>query len=435
MLRVRFCLKTLSGIILLFLLSFTARAQANDASFRLTKVSATGAPSLDESQIVQVSGLSVGENVTLQNLHDAANRLAQYGMFQEVSYEYQTHGSDMDLVFKVVAAKNLLTSKFENFVWFTPAELNSELLKSVPLYAGAVPASGQMSNAVSSALRSMLKSRGVPGDVNSILSSAGPGQPITALEFSVTGVSLPIQEVHFPGANAIPEDTLRDNAKFLLGQDYTQSGVDTFVRESFNPLYGERGYLRTQFDKPVVRVLDSNLSHATQAVAVTVPVHEGASYDWGGAVWNGNQVLSSAALEKLLGMPVHSAANMTKYEQGMKSIQNAYLNQGYLQTKIIPQQILDDATRQVSYRFSIEEGPQYRMGTLTINGLSANLSKQIAKTWKLHPGDAYDGNYLKVFMKQAMTDLFKSGHPSSNAKISMNPDQATHTVNVEINFQ
>ncbi|MGH9866278.1 MAG: hypothetical protein ACRD4H_12770, partial [Candidatus Acidiferrales bacterium] len=57
-------------------------------------------------------------------------------------------------------------------------------------------------------LRGMLRERGVDGQVEFIPLALQNG-PVTALEFRVTGISLPIRGLRFPGASAISEDTLR----------------------------------------------------------------------------------------------------------------------------------------------------------------------------------------------------------------------------------
>lgn len=404
------------------------------SGFHLIKISVTGLRQFNEAQVIALSKLSPGETVSLADLNAAANRLAQYGVFQNVTYHYQTQNAGMDLEFEVVEVQGLLACQFDNFVWFTPAELTAQLTHDVPLYNGLVPQGGQMLQAIKDSLTAILKQKGVPGDVESMPFSKSPGDPITAVIFSVSGVALPMREIHFPGASAIAEDKLRNDTKPLLGQNYTVTEVDAFVSKALLPLYGELGYLRAYFDVPQPQLLAANPSAPSQDLSVNVPVKEGASYAWKGDEWTGNHVFSADALDKLLGMRADAVANTRKFDDGMRAVRNAYLKQGYLHAAISSVRSLDDATRHVSYQFSVNEGPQFHVGAVTVTGLPDALKQRLLKAWKLHPGDVYDGTYLLQFATEALPDLYRSGVRVGTPQFSIHADPDTKIVNVEVDF-
>jgi outer membrane protein assembly factor BamA len=419
-----------------FLSGILAHAQAaKNASFQLMKISVAGAGGLNESQIVSISKLFPGEDVTLDDLRAAANRLAQYGVFDKVSYRYVTQGKELDVQFHVEPSSGLLPCRLDNFVWFTNASLNATLAREVPLYSGSVPQSGAMLDDVEKALQNLLEQKGVHASVQFIPFSASLGQKATAIDFSESGVSLPIREIHFPGAHAISEADLINNSQPLLGQDYAISQVELFARTTLLPLYGERGYLRAQFGEPVARVLGTNSGEATQDISVSVPVEEGNDYDWDGATWTGNQLFSSAALNQILGMQAKAPADMMKYGQRMKKVRDAYSKQGYVQLKITAQQKLDDSARKVSYLISIDEGPQFHMGTITVDGLTARDTRRVLQMWKLKPGDIFDGTYVSDFLKKAAAVLYSSGTKVGEVKTSIRVDPASKIANVEIDFR
>lgn len=412
-----------------------AYAQAPVASgFRLTKISVSGLQQYSEQEVVALSKLFPGASVTLQDLNAAASRLAQYGVFQKVTYHYQTQNNEMNLEFEVIESQELVSCKFDNFVWFTPSELNADLTRNVPLYRGSAPQSGQMLQLIEGSLVVLLKQKGVPGNVQFIPFSNGVGQPITAAMFSVSGVALPIREIHFPGASALSEDKLEKISKPLLGQDYTATEVNTFVPDTILPLYGELGYLQAHFDPAQVQLFGTNYNAPSQDVSVNVQVHEGVSYNWEGEAWGGNHVFSSDALDKLLGMRSEAVANMRKYDEGMKAVHDAYLKEGYLHVAISPQQKLDNANRHVTYDFSIDEGSRFHMGAFTVTGLSDSSARHFSKQWKLRPGDVFDGTYLSIFLKQALPDLYRSSGRFSAPIVTIYADPNTNAVNVEVAF-
>jgi len=70
--------------------------------------------------------------------------------------------ADCDLV----DAKQFLSASFENFVWFTPAELQAALHNALSLYNGILPASGAMPDDVVAVLSKLLASRNLPNQVS-----------------------------------------------------------------------------------------------------------------------------------------------------------------------------------------------------------------------------------------------------------------------------
>ncbi|HKF51246.1 MAG TPA: POTRA domain-containing protein [Candidatus Acidoferrales bacterium] len=420
-------------LVLLFVSSAIAQTPS-PSGFQLMKISVTGLRQFNEPQVIAVSKLSPGQTVTLQEINAAADRLAQYGVFQNVTFHYRTRDNQMDLQFEVVETPELVSCRFDNFVWFTPAELGAQLTRDVPLYSGSVPQSGQMLKAINDSLTAMLKQKGVPGDVRLMPFSGGVGQPITAVIFSVSAVALPIREIHFPGASALAESQLEKAVKPLLGQDYTATEVNTFVSTTLVPLYSQLGYLRAHFDAAQPQVLTASANAPSQDISVIVPVVEGLSYMWKGDDWIGSRAFSADALDKLLGMHLEGVANMQKFGEGMQAVNNAYLKQGYLQLAISSQRTLDDATRHVTYQFSVDEGHQFHMGAITVTGLPDKTSRQLLKAWKLRSGNVYDGTYLTQFLKQALTEVYRSGAHVNYPQSSFHADPSTNTVNVEIAF-
>lgn len=423
------------AIILLFI-GFSLSAQSMPpGSFRISKISVFGQQHFPESAVIAASGLSVGQSVTLDQVYQATQRLSQYGAFDHVDFRYLTQEKNLEITFSVVESKNLLPCRFDNFVWLTPADLDSDLRRRVPLYNGSVPASGLLLLEVQNQLQEILKQKGVAATVSAIPYAPNPGQPVDSMRFEVSGISLPITQLSFPGASAITEEELRRQAAKILGENFSVSDVSIFMDGTLLPLYGERGYLRAKFDAPSADPLGP-ASPAGQNIAVSIPVHEGLSYDWNGAVWSGNHVFTSTDLDHMLGMRDDEVANSVKLQRGIKDVNDAYSKQGYVQLVISPDPQFDDASRRVTYRITVQEGPQYRMGSLQIIGLPPDAARRLFKSWKIQEGQVFDKTYMDVFLK---TELPKNLHfnPQRPVSVTTNvkPDPAQQKVNVQIGVQ
>lgn len=418
---------------LVLLATSFAKAQSGEsAAFHLTKVSVTGQQELSESAIAAASGLSVGQTVTLEQISAASSRLAQSGAFDNVNFRYVTQGHELELILEVVESKHLLPCRFDNFVWLSPADLDAQLRRRVPLYTGSAPSSGTMLEGIQSALGEILKERGVTAEVRAIPYSAGVGQPVGGMRFDVEDVSLPIRELSFPGASAISEEALRKHATELLGENYSVTDVAIFARASLIPLYGERGYLRAEFSDPAARLVGAG-TPTGGGVAVTIPVREGVSYEWNGAQWTGNHVFTSTDLDRLLGMQPTEVADSLKYQRGIEDINDAYSKQGYIQLVISSQPIFDDSTRRVTYRIVVQEGPQFRMGSLLIFGFPSDVTKRLVKSWKLEQGDVFDQTYVRAFVQQEfLRNLHYHPPQALHVSTKVQPDPNAKKVNVQI---
>ena len=102
-------------------------------------------------------------------------------------------------------------------------------------------------------------------------------------------------------------------------------------------------------------------------------------------------------------------ADGIRIEAAWQNVESEYKNHGYLDVKLTQQPDFDDAAHRVSYRVSIAEGPQYRMGEMIITGLSLDAEKRLQHAWQLAPGQVFDNGYserlLKVLAKPS-SDIF-----------------------------
>src|SRR3981081_616418 len=73
----------------------------------LKAIRAEGANHLNQSQVVALSGLSVGTAVGKQDLQSAADRLVQTGLFSNVNYVFQSREDGLYLPFRHAAAHTI----------------------------------------------------------------------------------------------------------------------------------------------------------------------------------------------------------------------------------------------------------------------------------------------------------------------------------------
>ena len=99
----------------------------------------TGLQRFNEAQAGKATGLQIGDSVTQAQLTAAMDKLAKSGAFENVSFRYSTDRKSLNVDFQVTEVSKLLPCIFDNFVWFSDAELDKALRNRVSFYAGGVP--------------------------------------------------------------------------------------------------------------------------------------------------------------------------------------------------------------------------------------------------------------------------------------------------------
>ncbi|MDT5122618.1 MAG: hypothetical protein QOC96_2100 [Acidobacteriota bacterium] len=402
---------------------------------QLSKIEFVGLKRYSQEQVVAASGLQIGQNVNVEMLDAAADRLMSSGLFKKLSYRLHGDQGKAVVTFEVEEMAGGLPVVFDNFVWFSEEELVNAVKRALPSFDGTAPETGSVTDSIAKALQQLLQERKISGQVE-YSPSADPAGGHAKHIFSVKGISIKVCALKFPGATDVQESELVKNSKPLLGSDYSREFVASFAEENLKPIYRQRGHLRAAFQIPVA-TLGSN-SDCKDGVGVAVPVEEGLIYSWDKATWSGNAALSPEELQSALGMKAGELANGLKIDSGFKSVHEAYGKKGFIMTRISSKPDFDDATRRVAYNISLSEGPQFHMGNLIITGLSEGDAKSLKERWKLRPGDVYNASYFDEFMKNSLRGLMTQlGPDAAHIKIQtdIKPDRQNLTVDVTINFK
>jgi outer membrane protein insertion porin family len=427
----RFAVLALLGILSGFAI---ARAQSSSQqSYRLASIKFTGLQRFTEGQAANATGLHVGDSINQAKLTAAVDTLANSGAFENVTFRYSTEGNSLNAEFNVAEASKWLPCRFDNFVWFSDAELDKTLRSRVLFYAGGVPESGATSETVRIALRDLIRANGIAGDVTAIPTVAALGQPVSAFVYSVTGVAMPIRSVHFDGTGAIPAGNLVAASSQMIGRDYSVSYVSEFAAAGLVPLYRKQGYLRVHFEKPEGKPLTSATSGAVQEVSVAISVEEGPEFYWEKAEWTGNRVLSTDELDRLLGMKPKEVANQDKINAGLVAIKRAYETRGFIEAAVKPKEILDDSARLTTYDVAVDEGAQFHLGLVHFEGVTEFASKELIKSWQLKTGDVYDASYPNTFVSTILPGKLKElGIAKASITVNSKPEKQKASVDLYI---
>jgi outer membrane protein assembly factor BamA len=424
------------ALFLCLLLSLSANAQQ---TFKIAKIEFEGLNRQSADETLATAGLKIGDVFNEASADAAAQRLIDSGLFKNVGYKTTVVKDQMTIVFRVEEAK--VTSSrviFDNFIWFTDAELIAAVQREIPSFNGSAPDNGDVVERVTKALQRFLHENKIEATVNYMASQDSVYSSNQEHVFSVIGVPMPICSIHFSGTNNVTEPKLIEASKPLFGNDYSNKFVSAFAVSTLLPIYRRLGLLKAAFAPPTAKIEES--STCKFGVDLTMGIDEGVVYKWHKADWSGISALSAAELDTAIGMTPGQTADGLKIDKMPTLIQGAYGRKGYLTARAKPHPQFDDGAKTVSYKIDIVEGPQFRMGKLILKGLPVDASKSVEDKWKLKSGDIFDEGYFRDFVKTSLSEILKpiyferraQSKAPPNVKTATTPNRTNLTVDVTI---
>jgi outer membrane protein assembly factor BamA len=407
----------------LFALTLPLSAQ----TFKLPPISFTGAAAFSRADLLKVSGLHEGATATQADIAAAAQHLSDTGLFADIHFESTSTG--LVYALKPMPPENLLPASFTNFVWWSPAELNSALTALVPLYTGVVPLNGNLQDAIATALKAMVAEKGVTANIVTFAHSAQPGATPSSIAFAIESPPVRVQTLTFVHASPTMQPQLDKVVKAQTGQPFEQDTTRQAIASGLTTAYHNEGYL----DMTVVSVKQAppQVTPTGVGLDITATLNEGAPYRLFQITWPGSDVISTADFNKQVKMKPEDVASEAALNQSLSIIYSAYFVKGFQDAKVQAPPIFNHISHHVSYTIAVVPGPQYHIHTVKTLGLNDDQQKQFNSAWGMNPGDIYDTTYLTTFLAKN-TSLTKLAGYSATYKALSDPD--SHLVDLVITF-
>ncbi|HEY7499462.1 MAG TPA: POTRA domain-containing protein [Vicinamibacterales bacterium] len=420
----------LSLFLVLLSYSFdTGHVQAT-MSLVIGELDAAGMRRYTKAEIVRISGLRVGQTVTLDDVNKAMARMARTGLFTQLNYRYTTAKGRATITFDVRESEWTMPVTFDNFVWFADAALTAALRETVPSFDSTAPLTDGFVEYLTGELSTLLAAKKIPGTVAFMpQGDMRSGGKIQGYLFKVQNPAPRMCSMKINGASAIAENELTAALAAAVGAEYSRATVAATARGTLTDLYRQRGHWRAAFGAPQA-ALESGSS--CDGAALTLAVEEGPAYAWDRAEWFGNAALAARDLDRLLALRAGDLANVRKLDDGLREIQKAYRKQGYMRqaANYVPR--LSDETKRAIFEIRVDEGPQYRLGTVSFPGLGPKEAEMLGQLWKLKAGEVFDGSYPNEFFAQQIRPRLRPGAAPPRMQLQM--DEANRLVNVSVVF-
>jgi len=383
-----------------------ALAQMPASARQLIAIKVTGSKRFPEATIAAATGLQLGTAVNDDDFKKAARHLGDMGVFSEIAYTFTYSFAGTKLELHVTDGEKFVPAHFEDFVWFTDAELKQRIQQHSPLFDGELPLSGRLADEVSDVLQAMLVENSIPGHVEYARAGKENG-PIDSINYHVTDVLIQVRKIEFTGAGAAEVSALQAAAERLPDREYSRTRLNLLVQHQLLPVYYSRGYLKAEFSGPEPKVVKQPATENEDGprnqtvVDVIFAVTPGLQYKLKSLQWSGNHEFPAETLQKMVRAEPGQPANTIRLGDNIRDIQKLYGSHGFVTTTIKPDAEFDDAAGTVAIRLEVNEGYVYHMGELEFRGLDNSLTAKLRAAWKLRPGDVFDSTYLSEYLPAA----------------------------------
>ena len=385
-----------------------------------------GAAPYTNDEVLQVSGLRPGQMMSHNSLGDAAQHLLDTGVFADASIELNGSGTARTVVIelKPLPVASFAPVTFENFAWCSPAELDAELRKAVPLYRGGIPPAGNLPDTLDAALTSLLAIKGVHATVSNASVPPTNAHPQLTWEFRLDDPTVRLSSVNLTGTPAALAPAMQRAVRHISGFPYNDRGVSD---DLLSPLR-DSGYLDAQLSSITTAIDPASSGYAVRYTATVIP---GDVFHVSAVGWQPTSIYAQNDFTHDAKLHSGDLASQKALLETEQSILNAYLHLGYLDGYVDAHPQEDKTAHTVSYSLTVTPGEIYRIKSVTPLNLSAAARKDFDFGWLLKPGTPYDPIYAANFLTKNTALLNLAGYTASFQAAA---DTNTHLVDLTINF-
>jgi outer membrane protein insertion porin family len=422
----RACLRTgLLSVLLLVIFCVGVLAQR----YSVGKIVFSGTD-LSQGELLAFTGLRQGEQVTRDQMQEAATRLTETGLFADTRFSLDGE----TLTFELKASPAVAAVRYENFPWWDDKTLNAAVAAKVPLFHGAIDPGGPMRDEVKTALTSLLVAKDVRGSVIRTAPVGDANGNQVAIAYRIESPRVVLGAFHIEGYSGVWTGPLQEIEKGALGQVFAGSAREKLA-DAVRAVYGRQGFIDVTMTEPEWGT--PLLVNGAIAVPVRMSIQsEGGQYHVSGIHLNGDVFMTQEQFAERARLHAGDVANQELWAQVREMVTAPYKTHGYLDAKIDATPMLDRAAHTVDYTITVQAGPVYRVGALTLGNLSAAQKAELMPYWRLKPGDVFNAELIPEsvndYHRSRAADL-QSIRGGFAAKWTVNQD--SHTVDVVVTFE
>ena len=426
--------------LLLILLCLNLNAQVSDSqaepiTYEIGNIKVIGANFADEAAIISLSGLQVGQTVTIpgERINKAMKAIWNLQLFRDL--EIRKAKTIDDVVFLEIEVLELPRLSDFHFKGLKKSELSE--VKSIVndhLIIGRILTAYSRQNAIN-AIKEFYAEKGFP---NAAVFVDEKPDPILKNAVQITfdvdkRNKVKVALIHFEENDQISSHKLKKQMQFTSEKRelfkksrLTEVGFEA-DKKSIIAYYKSKGFQDATITG--VRTRES----AEGDILICITISEGQCYYIRNIIWEGNTVYSTYFLNNVLGFKrgaVYNTQLLTErleFSPDGRDISALYMDHGYLFFHIEAQEtgIVQDS---VDLKIKIKEGPIAKIGKVMISGNTVTKEEVIRREIRTRPGDRFS----RAALIRSQREIINLGYFNpENLQIKTDVHPETGTVDIE----
>lgn len=409
---------------------------SNPREFELGGITVSGVRFLDESVLITLTGLNVGDRYRIpgDKISGAIENLWKQGLLADIRVEAtRIVGERIFLNFHLTERPRL--ARFA----FTGISKNEadKLREKLQLVKGKVITDNLIRTTINQ-IRDHYIEKGflfVKVDVSTERdTSAGPNQELMRIAVS-NKKRIKINEIIVHGNREFALKKLKRKMKsskesawykIFTSSKFSEDGLDT-DKEKIVGAYQAKGFR----DAEIIR--DSVYPYNDSRVNIELWLREGPRYYFRTISWVGNTKYPTSQLSQILGVKRGDVYNQAKMEQGLfmnqngRDISSLYMDDGYLFFQVTPVEVNVEGDS-IDIEMRIYEGRQATINRVTVNGNSKTNDKVVYREIRTYPGQLFN----RAAIIRTQRELSQLGYfDQEKLNVVPKPNQADGTVDID----
>ncbi|HWT65709.1 MAG TPA: hypothetical protein VN151_06310 [Terracidiphilus sp.] len=402
---------------------------AHGQKFQPKTIQFNGAPEYSTEELLAAAELKKGAVLNYAEMNEHSKKLMDTGMFATLAFKFD----GVDLIFSITQADGLLKARYDNIPLGSDEEITAALHKQFPLFHGLVPTENGYAEAVRAALEQMLAERKLPAAV--LATPAAPTRSratATLMSYTISAPRVFAGPVTVRGASLEWTPKANDIAAADDTASYDAANSSSNIERSFTDFYLDHGYAAAHATARQAgdATIDDNGIHVPFAVTIS----EGKHYQIGAIQLPAGTPITQPEVDKILAERPGAPEPGVRLRSLWLAVAQRFKAKGYLDVKLTPQPVFDDAAGKVNYAITIETGPVYHLAFVKFEGASDELRAMLIKNWQMMPGDPFNESYVASFITnvQVHDPVLQRTLVGVHITNSYIADPQSHDVNVVI---
>jgi len=449
----------------------------------ISEIKVTGNKAFDAAIVISVSGLAIGDEVTIpggDQFAKAISKLWTQNMFTNINI-WITKLEDRNITIEIEAVERPMLSNFK-FLGVRKSE-SDELKDKVGLFKTRVVTDNMQLSAKENIIKFFIDKgyKGAKVDIDQVPDPASPEKVI--LNFNITkGNKVRISDIYFFGNKAAPAFALKKKmkgtkelSKLTLHPDSAYSPYGSIPQVTVKEFFKEKAFLHPTRIKDYIDpwfrfklfssakfnekkyledkeklleyynslgfrdamiVADTQYYDPKGRLNVSMRIDEGQKYYFGKMTWKGNTKYSDSILSVILGIKKGETYNLETLNKKLgKSpspeggdISSLYQDDGYLFFSINPVEtsVYNDT---IDHEIRVQEGPQATIKNVNITGNEKTKEYVIRRELRTVPGEKFS----RADLIRSQREIVNLGY-FDQEKLGMQPVPNQDDGTVDINY-